>query len=179
MRIDIGGGELELKLGDITLEAVDAVGNAANAALAGGRGVDGAIHRAGGPAIMAECREIGGCPTGQAVMTTGGKLPAKKVLHMVGPIWRGGGAGEPELLASCYRVALGLAHDAKLESVAFPSVSTGIYGYPVEKAAEVALGEILAFMRGHRSPTLVKMVLFDDRTLRAYEKALSKLVPDM
>lgn len=175
MKIHVGGGTLELKQGDITREAVDAIGNAANARLAGGGGVDGAIHRAGGPAIMAECRKIGGCPTGQAVMTTGGDLPAGKVLHMVGPIWHGGGNGEAELLASCYRTALTLAGDAGLESVAFPSVSTGIYGYPVDKAAMVALRTIAAFMETNSLPGLVRMVLFDAATLSAYEKALKEM----
>lgn len=175
METRVGKGVLELKRGDITLERVDAIGNAANAALAGGGGVDGAIHRAGGPEIMAECRRIGGCPTGQAVMTGGGRLPARHVLHMVGPIWRGGSDGEADLLASCYRTALGLAREAGLRSVAFPSVSTGIYGYPVDKAAEVALAEILSFMRENDIPELVRMVLFDAGTLAAYEKALAKL----
>ena len=172
MKMHVGGGTLELKLGDITREAVDAIGNAANARLAGGGGVDGAIHRAGGPAIMAECRKIGGCPTGQAVMTSGGNLPAGKVLHMVGPIWHGGGNGEAELLASCYRTALTLARDAGLESVAFPSVSTGIYGYPVDKAAAVALETIAVFMETNALPRLVRMILFDAGTFLAYEKAL-------
>lgn len=177
MTAKIGTGTLELKRGDITLERVDAIGNAANAALAGGGGVDGAIHRAGGPTIMEECRRIGGCPTGGAVMTGGGDLPAGKVLHMVGPIWRGGREGEAELLASCYRTALGLARDGGLDSVAFPSVSTGIYGYPVAAAAEVALGAIIAFMQANPAPKSVRMVLFDAGTLAAYEEALARMNP--
>lgn len=171
----IGDKTLELRKGDITLEKVDAVVNAANAALAGGGGVDGAIHRRGGPAIMAECRRIGGCPTGQTVMTTGGDLPARKVLHTVGPIWRGGGKGEEELLRSCYRTALELAADNGLRSVAFPSVSTGVYGYPVDKAAKAALETIRDFLLDHDMPALVRMVLFDDATYAAYERAAMDL----
>ena len=174
LRREIGGKSLELVVGDITLQEVDAVVNAANAALAGGGGVDGAIHRKGGPAIMEECRRIGGCPTGRTVMTTAGNLPAKKVLHTVGPVWMGGGAGEPELLASCYRTALSLARDNGLASVAFASISTGVYGYPVDKAAAVAIPVITAFLvdPGNTLPDLVRMVLFDERTFDAYAFAL-------
>lgn len=175
MRKTIGGGMLELVQGDITLQEVDAIVNAANSALAGGGGVDGAIHRRGGPEIMAECRKIGGCPTGQTVMTTAGRLPAKKVLHTVGPIWRGGGAGEVELLASCYRTALTLARDNELNSVAFASISTGVYGYPVKKAAAVALSAIAVFMQENPQPALVRMVLFDESTLAAYEEVMAGL----
>ncbi len=172
MREGIGDCVLELARGDITKETTDAIGNAANSRLAGGGGVDGAIHRAGGPAIMEECRRIGGCPTGQAVMTTAGKLKAKKVLHMVGPIWRGGGNNEAALLASCYQAALHLATENGLASVAFPSVSTGVYGYPVDQAAAVALAAIRGFLEKNHFPKLVRMVLFDAPTLAAYEKAL-------
>ncbi|MCC8190313.1 MAG: O-acetyl-ADP-ribose deacetylase [Planctomycetes bacterium] len=178
MRREINGTVLEVVRGDITRQRVDGIGNAANAALAGGGGVDGAIHRAGGPTILAECRQIGGCPTGGAVMTGAGNLPAKRVLHMVGPRWRGGKAGEADLLASCYREALGLAGAAGLETVAFPSVSTGIYGYPVEQAARIAIRTIRDVLAGGGPPRLVRMVLFDDRTLAAYEEALAELVPE-
>lgn len=175
MRASFGGGTLELVKGDITRERVDAIANAANERLAGGGGVDGAIHRAGGPAIMKECRAIGGCPTGSTVMTTAGGLHAKAVLHCVGPIWRGGGNGEAELLASCYGTALELAERSGFDSVAFPSISTGIYRYPVDQAATIAVGTIAEFLRHHDKPSLVRMVLFDDATLAAYEKALERL----
>lgn len=172
MRIESGDGVLELVQGDITVQEVDAIVNAANARLAGGGGVDGAIHRKGGASIMAECRQIGGCPTGQTVMTGAGKLPCRKVLHTVGPIWRGGTNGEAELLASCYHTALELARDNGLESVAFASISTGIYGYPVVKAAGTALGVILTFLKENKTPSLVRMVLFDKRTFDAYSAVL-------
>lgn len=176
MRLDIGESVLELIKSDITQEHVDGIGNAANSRLAGGGGVDGAIHRRGGPAIMEDCRRIGGCPTGQAVMTTAGDLHARYVLHCVGPVWRGGESGESELLASCYRNALALARHAGLQSVTFPSISTGIYGYPVELAAGVALGTVKEFMEEGGEPKLVRFVLFDDRTLAAYERELAKLL---
>lgn len=172
MRKETGRGTIELVKGDITLQETDAIGNAANSRLAGGGGVDGAIHRRGGPEIMAECRRIGGCPTGQTVMTGAGRLKARKVLHSVGPVWRGGGRGEAELLASCYRTALTLARDNELRSVAFPSISTGIYGYPAAEAAAIAIREIAAFLAENETPSLVRMVLFDDETYAAYEQAL-------
>lgn len=173
MRKIFGDSVLELVQGDLTEQAVDAVVNAANARLAGGGGVDGAIHRRGGPAIMEACRRIGGCPTGQTVLTTGGMLPARFVLHTVGPVWRGGGKGEAELLASCYRSALALACEQGFERVAFASISTGVYGYPVEQAAAVAVAAIAAFLTENSMPKLVRMVLFDAGILKAYEQALS------
>ncbi len=172
MERKIGDCRVELVEGDITKQKVDAIVNAANAALAGGGGVDGAIHRAGGLSIMAECRKIGGCPTGQTVATAAGDLPARRVFHTVGPIWRGGGKGEPALLASCYRTALELAVKENLRSIAFASISTGVYGYPVDQAAGIALGTIFEFLRENGRPELVRMVLFDDRTLAAYEKVM-------
>lgn len=175
MRKIFGGGVLELLQGDLTEQAVDAVVNAANTRLAGGGGVDGAIHRRGGPAIMEACRKIGGCPTGRTVMTAGGDLPARFVLHTAGPVWRGGENGEAELLASCYRSALELARDHSLESVAFASISTGVYGYPVEKAAAIAVSTIAAFLKENPMPKLARMVLFNAGILDAYAKALSAL----
>ncbi|MCD8138696.1 MAG: O-acetyl-ADP-ribose deacetylase [Planctomycetaceae bacterium] len=173
MRVESGNGVIELVLGDITKQAVDGIVNAANAALAGGGGVDGAIHRAGGPSILEECRAIGGCPTGQTVITGAGRLPAKHVLHTVGPVWHGGGHGEADLLASCYKTALELARDNGLKSLAFASISTGIYGYPVTQAAAIAIREIAAFLAGNDHPSLVRMALFDQHTYDAYAAALS------
>ncbi len=136
---------IEFVIGDLTQERVDAIVNAANAQLAGGGGVDGAIHRAGGPEIMAECRNLGGCPTGDAKATTAGRLPARYVIHAVGPRWRGGGHGEPELLASAHRRALEVAKELGCRTVAFPAISCGVYGYPPELAAPVAVGAAKEF----------------------------------
>ena len=177
MQIKINQATLTLVQGDITKESVDAIVNAANEQLMGGGGVDGAIHRAGGSAIMAECIEIraeqGGCPTGSAVITTGGNLPAKHVIHTVGPIWRGGNAGEPNLLASCYKESLSLALQHDIKTVAFPSISTGIYGYPIDKAATTALNAVTEFLEAHDGIEEVRFVLFDDATYAGYENALS------
>ena len=161
-------GFLELVQGDITAEELEAIVNAANTGLRGGGVVDGAIHRAGGPRIMEECRKIGYCATGDAVITTGGDLPAKYVIHTVGPVWRGGGSQEPEKLASCYRRSLEVARQNKIRSIAFPSISTGVYGYPVEKAAEIALGTIRKEMQHAGGIEVVMMVLFDDITYEAF-----------
>jgi O-acetyl-ADP-ribose deacetylase len=173
-------GKVQLIRGDITREATDAIVNAANSSLLGGGGVDGAIHRAGGPAILAECKAIrasqGECPPGEAVVTTGGRLPARYVIHTVGPVWRGGDRREPEILASCYRISLRLAVENGVRSIAFPSISTGAYGYPVEKAAPVALSTVAAFLRMEKlAPGLVRFVLFDAGTLRTYRQALEVL----
>ena len=176
MMTKINQTSLVLIRGDITREQVDAIANAANERLMGGGGVDGAIHRAGGAAIAAECSAIrakqGGCPTGQAVITTGGNLPAKHVIHTVGPIWRGGTAGEAELLASCYRESLRLAVEHGIKTIAFPSISTGVYGYPVAQAAVIALNAIRQFLKAHDGLDEVRFVLFDDATYGAYENAL-------
>ena len=175
----IGSARLEIVRGDLTRQRVDAIVNAANSSLLGGGGVDGAIHRGGGPAILAECRAIrahrGELPAGEAVITTAGELPARRVIHTVGPIWRGGGAGEAETLASCYRASLALADEEGLVSVAFPSVSTGAFGYPVEKAAAVALAAIAAFLPSARTVRLVRCVLFSESDLETYGRALKRL----
>ena len=163
--------------GDITQQRVSAITNAANSRLAGGGGVDGAIHRAGGPAIMAECdkirREQGGCPTGQAVITTGGDLYADHVIHTVGPIWEGGMSGEPELLASCYRQSLKLAVENELKTIAFPSISTGVYGYPMEKAAIVAIETVTLFLEENEEFKEVRFVLFSVDDLKQYQRLIA------
>jgi O-acetyl-ADP-ribose deacetylase (regulator of RNase III) len=177
VRKEVGGARLELVQGDITQQDVDAIGNAANSGLRGGGGVDGAIHRAGGPAIMAECRRIGGCPTGSAVITTGGDLPAGHVIHAVGPIWRGGGSGEADLLAGAYRTSLQVAVENGCRSVAFPSISTGVYGYPIRQAARVALGAVARFLEENPGALdLVRFVLFTAGDLAVYEEALGEVV---
>ena len=140
----VPGGTVKIVMGDITGLAVDAVVNAANRTLLGGGGVDGAIHRAAGPELLAECRTLGGCETGEAKITRGYRLPAAHVIHTVGPVWRGGGEGEERLLAACYGNALALAHAHRLARIAFPAISTGIYGFPPEKAAPIAVGTVLA-----------------------------------
>lgn len=180
MEKEFAGRKLQLALGDITEERTDAIVNAANSSLLGGGGVDGAIHRAGGPAILEACRAIrtrwGECPAGQAVMTTGGCLAARYVIHTVGPVWRGGDRGEKALLESCYRNSLRLAAEKGLSSVAFPSVSTGAFGYPVKEAARVALGAAAKFIEEEeKSPSLVRFVLFDEKTFRAYREILETL----
>jgi O-acetyl-ADP-ribose deacetylase (regulator of RNase III) len=172
--------KIELHQGDITHQVVDAIVNAANAELRGGGGVDGAIHRAGGPAIMAECERIrearGGCPTGTAVATTAGRLQAKAVIHTAGPIWRGGEDGEPALLASCYTSCLGIAVEGGWRSIAFPSISTGVYGYPVEQAARVALASVRDVLAARPAALdSVRFVLFSAGDLAVYEAALREV----
>jgi O-acetyl-ADP-ribose deacetylase (regulator of RNase III) len=162
--------------GDITTLAVDAIVNAANSSLLGGGGVDGAIHRAAGPELLAECRALGGCPTGEARITRGYRLPALHVIHTVGPVWNGGGRGEPELLASAYRNSLRLAEEHTLTSLAFPSISTGIYGYPIELASRIALGVTAAHLRASGSLRRVLFVLFSDDDLEVYRRALPEAV---
>jgi O-acetyl-ADP-ribose deacetylase len=165
---------IELVLGDLTAEDVDAIVNAANPTLLGGGGVDGAIHRAGGPAILEECRTLGGCEPGDAKATGGGNLPARYVFHAVGPIWRGGDAGEQELLASVHRRAIELADEHGCRSVAFPAISTGAYGYPLELAAPVAIAATHDALAAHPSVELARFVFRDDATLAPYRAALSK-----
>lgn len=169
MEITIGNTVLSIVKSDITHEQTDAIVNAANSRLAGGGGVDGAIHRAGGPKIMEECKRIGGCPTGSAVITTAGNLKAKYVIHAVGPIYSDGKHGEDNLLASAYKTSLELAVKNNLKSIAFPSISTGAYGYPIDKAAEIALKTIVEFIKTNKSLSLVRFVLFSDNDLKVYE----------
>ena len=163
---------IELVLGDITEQEVDAIVNAANPSLLGGGGVDGAIHRAGGPSILEECRLLGGCDPGDVKPSSGGALPVKYVLHAVGPIWRGGGEGEAELLASCHRRAIELADELGCRSLAFPAISTGAYGYPVELAAPVAIAATKAALAEHPSVELARFVFRDEKTLGPYLAAL-------
>jgi len=167
---------LQLLQTDITTLAVDAIVNAANQSLLGGGGVDGAIHRAAGPELLEACRPLGGCATGDARITPGFRLPAAWVIHTVGPVWHGGGRGEEALLRSCYRRSLQLAAERELEHIAFPSISTGAYGYPVERAATVALEEILEFLAGHPCPRQVTMALFSAADLATYRTALDRLL---
>jgi O-acetyl-ADP-ribose deacetylase (regulator of RNase III) len=176
----IGKTKVVLIQGDITQQATEAIVNAANSGLMGGGGVDGAIHRAGGPAILDECRriisQIGRLDTGKAVITTGGNLKAKYVIHTVGPVWRGGNRGEADLLASAYRESLRLATGHKLKSISFPSISTGVYGYPVAEAARVALDAVIAFLRGEpNSLEKVYFVLYDSNTYKAYSVKMAEV----
>jgi O-acetyl-ADP-ribose deacetylase (regulator of RNase III) len=161
---------IEIVVGDITARTDDAIVNAANTSLLGGGGVDGAIHRTAGPALLEECRTLNGCPTGQARITGGYDLRAKHVIHTVGPVWRGGMSGEPALLASCYRNSLRLAAETGIKTVAFPSISTGVYRYPVEKAAAIALNEIMNFLKSNTTLKKVTVVCFDDATYSAYKR---------
>jgi len=174
-----GKSRVELAQGDITREMVDAIVNAANSGLLGGGGVDGAIHNAGGPAILEECRAIresqGTLPAGEAVITSGGRLAARHVIHTVGPVWRGGSHAEAEILARCYRSSLELAAARGLSSVAFPAISTGVYGYPAEEAAAVALRTISDVLRAGSPIMLVRCVLFSERHLEIYRRALRGL----
>ena len=162
-------------LGDITKQKTDAIVNAANTSLLGGGGVDGAIHRAAGPQLIEECRTLNGCKTGQAKITQGYRLPAKWVIHTPGPIWRGGFDNERELLASCYRECLKLAVANGCRTIAFPSISTGVYRFPVDQAAEIAIHTIADFLDADDALEQVNMVCFDKRTKAAYEKALANL----
>src|SRR5437667_3557482 len=159
--------------GDITKLAVDVIVNAANETLLGGGGVDGAIHRAAGPALLAECRTLGGCPTGQAKITAGYGLPAKHVIHTVGPVWRGGKHGEDEMLASCYRNSLMLAERQNLKSIAFPSISTGAFGFPIERAAKIAIQEVRAGLRKLRQLDSVLFVCFSSADFEVYQVNLA------
>ena len=166
---------IEIIQGDITKQAVDAIVNAANCSLLGGGGVDGAIHRAAGPELLAECRTLNGCKTGEAKITKGYKLPAKYVTHTPGPVWHGGSKGEAELLRSCYLNCLALASENGCKTVDFPSISTGVYHFPLEKASEIAIGAIAEYLSAHPGLERVRMVCFDERTKGYYEAALENL----
>ena len=181
MEAIIGQAKLSIIKGDITQQGTEAIVNAANPGLMGGGGVDGAIHRAGGPAILEECKQIvakqGRLPTGKAAITTGGNLKARYVIHTVGPVWYGGHKGEPELLAGAYSESLRLAVENRLGSISFPSISTGAYGYPVDEAAKTALETVISFL--HQSPASIKeavFVLFDSATFGAYSSALGEIM---
>ena len=175
MKTIVHQSTLEVVQGDITQQDIEAVGNAANSALAGGGGVDGAIHRAGGPTIMSELRtRYKGCPTGSAVITSGGNLKAKYVIHAVGPRYSGS-PKDPELLSGAYRRSLELCTQNKISSIAFPSISTGIYGYPVEEAARIALKTVIDYLKNHSEINLVRFILFDSKTFSVYEEALKEL----
>ncbi|MDB5351345.1 MAG: hypothetical protein JWN86_2592 [Planctomycetota bacterium] len=183
MRFELGGGKaIELARGDITAESTDAIVNAANSSLMGGGGVDGAIHRAGGPAILDECKAIvakqGYLEDGQVVATTGGRLKARYVLHTSGPVYEDGTFGEAETLASCYRESIRLADRMGLKTLAFPSISTGTYGYPVHLAAPVAVAALAEAMNGVENVTLARFILFDDLTFAAYRDAAKAFAED-
>ncbi len=177
MQYKINEAVIEFTCGDITAEATDAIVNAANTRLAGGGGVDGAIHRAGGPAIMEECRKIGGCPTGGAVITGGGRLKARHVIHTVGPVYSGR-PKDAELLASAYKSALELAAKHGCNSVAFPSISTGAYGYPIEEASKIAIKTVVDFLRSHSEITFVRFVLYTPADHEVYLSVASQALRD-
>ena len=167
-------GRFSIAVGDITRSEAEAIVNAANTTLLGGSGVDGAIHAAAGPELLAACRALGGCPTGEARITRGYRLPARWVIHTPGPIWRGGTRGEPALLAACYRSCLTLAADRGIRTVDFPSLSTGVYGYPVELAAETALEAIAAFLEGSPLPERVRMICHRPETAAVYRRVWNR-----
>jgi O-acetyl-ADP-ribose deacetylase len=164
-----------LTRGDITRQTTDAIVNAANTSLLGGGGVDGAIHRAAGPELLAECRTLGGCPTGSARLTQGYRLPARYVIHAVGPVYRDGQSGEPELLAGCYRTALRLAAEHRIRSIAFPAISCGVYGYPPAEAADIAIGETSENLQKNDLPEQVIFVLFDEPVYASYLRIYNEL----
>ncbi len=176
MEVKINNAALALVLGDITKEETDAIVNAANSGLKGGGGVDGAIHRAGGPSIMEECRKIGYCPTGQAVVTTGGNLKANHIIHTVGPVYKGGTKGEANLLKSAYLESLKQAVKKDAKSVSFPAISAGIYGYPLNEAAHIAIKTTIDYLKENKGIELVRFVLFDEKIYNIFSEELRKLV---
>ncbi|WP_217576010.1 O-acetyl-ADP-ribose deacetylase [Mesorhizobium sp. GbtcB19] len=167
------GARISIHTGDITKLAVDAIVNAANSSLLGGGGVDGAIHRAAGPELVAECRMLNGCRTGEAKLTKGYRLPARYVIHTVGPVWQGGGMGEAELLASCYRRSLEIARDHDCRTIAFPAISTGIYRFPKDEATGIAVGASSDFLRQNTLPDVVTFCCFDDQTAELYRQTVA------
>ena len=169
-------GRIEIVRGDITRIQADAIVNAANRTLLGGGGVDGAIHRAAGPKLLEECRTLGGCETGGAKITGGYNLPARWVIHTVGPIWRGGDQGEADLLGDCYRNSLVLAEESGIETIAFPAISTGAYSFPADRAARIAVGEVARFLELHTMPRTVLLVCYGDSTLQAYREAIEHIL---
>jgi O-acetyl-ADP-ribose deacetylase (regulator of RNase III) len=166
---------IQIVEGDITKQRVDAIVNAANSSLLGGGGVDGAIHRAAGPELLEECRTLGGCPTGQGKITKGYRLPTKWVIHTVGPIWSGGNQNEDELLASCYRSCFALMERFEIKTIAFPSISTGAFGFPMERAAEIAVRETKAFLENNRAVEKVVLVCFGPRALEIHRAAFQNI----
>lgn len=171
-KVELLSDQIELVLGDITKQDVDAIVNAANESLLGGGGVDGAIHRAAGPELLQATRRIGGCPTGEARITPGFLLPATYVIHTVGPIWRGGNHGEDDLLASAYRESMRVAHENGVRSIAFPSISTGVYRFPLDRAATIAIRELRAAAERYPNLATIRMVAFSERTRDAYARAI-------
>ena len=175
----VGESLLEVVEGDITVQSTAAIVNAANSSLLGGGGVDGAIHRAGGPQILEECKKIGECPPGEARITTGGKLKAKYVIHTVGPIYRGGSSGEAGILTNAYRNCLRLASKKNISSLSFPSISTGAYGYPLEEASRIALKETMIYLINHREIRLARFVLFGASAFETYKKTLKGMITEV